>query len=66
MEEIGGYKYGDIIKGWRWSKEIIQINISIKKDNIKISDDKKMQLINNLLVVMTSDSETNPVLNVGS
>lgn len=37
-----------------------------KKDNIKISDDKKMQLINNLLVVMTSDSETNPVLNVGS
>jgi hypothetical protein len=36
LEEIGGYKYGDIIKGWRWSKEIIQINISIKKDNIKI------------------------------
>jgi regulator of protease activity HflC (stomatin/prohibitin superfamily) len=34
--------------------------------DLKISDDKKMQLINNLLVVMTSDSETNPVLNVGS
>lgn len=35
------------------------------KDNIKISDDKKADLINSLLIVMTSDSETNPVLNVG-
>ena len=36
-----------------------------KKSDVKISDDKKADLINSLLVVMTSDKESNPVLNVG-
>lgn len=36
-----------------------------KKSNIKISDDKKAELINSLLIVMTSDKESSPVLNVG-
>jgi regulator of protease activity HflC (stomatin/prohibitin superfamily) len=35
------------------------------KDNITISDDKKAELINSLLIVMTSDREASPVLNVG-
>jgi regulator of protease activity HflC (stomatin/prohibitin superfamily) len=35
------------------------------KDNIKISDDKKAELINSLLIVMTSGREASPVLNVG-
>lgn len=36
-----------------------------KKSNINISDDKKAELINSLLIVMTSDKESSPVLNVG-
>lgn len=32
---------------------------------VKISDDKKADLINSLLVVMTSEKESNPVINVG-
>lgn len=35
------------------------------KDTIKFSDDKKAELINSLLIVMTSDREASPVLNVG-
>lgn len=34
------------------------------KDNIKYSDDKKAELVNSLLIVMTSDKEANPVLEV--
>jgi regulator of protease activity HflC (stomatin/prohibitin superfamily) len=34
------------------------------KTDVKISDDKKAELINSLLVVMTSDKETSPVLNI--
>jgi regulator of protease activity HflC (stomatin/prohibitin superfamily) len=36
-----------------------------EKPEVKISDDKKAELINSLLVVMTSDKETGPVLSVG-
>lgn len=36
-----------------------------KKNDIKISDDKKAELINSLLIVMTSDKESAPVLNIG-
>ncbi len=35
------------------------------KDGISISDDKKAELINSLLIVMTSDKETSPVLSIG-
>lgn len=35
------------------------------KSTVKFSDDKKAELINSLLIVMTSDKETNPVLTVG-
>lgn len=35
------------------------------KDGMSISDDKKADLINSLLVVMTSEKESNPVINVG-
>jgi len=35
-----------------------------KKTNIKISDDKKAELINSLLIVMTSDKESSPVINL--
>jgi regulator of protease activity HflC (stomatin/prohibitin superfamily) len=34
------------------------------KEGISFSDDKKAELINSLLVVMTSDKETSPVLNI--
>jgi regulator of protease activity HflC (stomatin/prohibitin superfamily) len=34
------------------------------KTDVKISDDKKAELINSLLIVMTSDKETSPVLNI--
>lgn len=34
------------------------------KKDIAISDDKKAELINSLLIVMTSDKETSPVLNI--
>ncbi len=36
-----------------------------QNSNIKISDDKKVELINSLLIVMTSDKESTPVLSVG-
>jgi regulator of protease activity HflC (stomatin/prohibitin superfamily) len=36
-----------------------------KKSKLKITADKKADLINSLLVVMTSDKEASPVLNVG-
>ncbi len=36
-----------------------------EKKNINFSDDKKAELINSLLIVMTSDKEANPVLTVG-
>ncbi len=36
-----------------------------KKNDVKISDDKKAELINSLLIVMTSDKESSPVLNIG-
>jgi regulator of protease activity HflC (stomatin/prohibitin superfamily) len=35
------------------------------KKDITIPDDKKAELINSLLIVMTSDKETSPVLNIG-
>jgi len=35
------------------------------KNTVKFSDDKKAELINSLLIVMTSDKEANPVLTVG-
>lgn len=35
------------------------------KKTVKMSDDKKAELINSLLIVMTSDREASPVLNVG-
>ncbi|MBI1276221.1 SPFH domain-containing protein [bacterium] len=35
------------------------------KSNVKISDDKKADLINSLLVTMTSDKESHPVINLG-
>jgi regulator of protease activity HflC (stomatin/prohibitin superfamily) len=35
------------------------------KKNLKMSEDKKAELINSLLIVMTSDREANPVLTVG-
>lgn len=35
------------------------------KNNVKFSEDKKAELINSLLIVMTSDKEANPVLTVG-
>lgn len=34
-------------------------------NNVKFSEDKKAELINSLLIVMTSDKEANPVLAVG-
>jgi len=34
------------------------------KEGVNISDDKKAELINSLLIVMTSDKETSPVLNI--
>jgi regulator of protease activity HflC (stomatin/prohibitin superfamily) len=36
-----------------------------KNNNVKFSDDKKAELINSLLIVMTSDKEANPVLSIG-
>lgn len=36
-----------------------------KSSGVAISDDKKADLINSLLVVMTSEKESNPVINVG-
>jgi hypothetical protein len=36
-----------------------------KTSGVKISDDKKADLINSLLVVMTSEKESNPVISVG-
>ena len=36
-----------------------------KSSGVVISDDKKADLINSLLVVMTSEKESNPVINVG-
>ena len=36
-----------------------------KSSGVEISDDKKADLINSLLVVMTSEKESSPVLNVG-
>ncbi|MFI0843869.1 SPFH domain-containing protein [Mesorhizobium sp. IMUNJ 23232] len=36
-----------------------------KQEGVEISDDKKADLINSLLVVMTSEKESNPVINVG-
>jgi regulator of protease activity HflC (stomatin/prohibitin superfamily) len=35
-----------------------------EKPDVKISDDKKAELINSLLIVMTSDKETSPVLSI--
>ncbi|MES2906542.1 MAG: SPFH domain-containing protein [Pseudomonadota bacterium] len=35
------------------------------KGNVRISDDKKADLINSLLVTMTSDKESSPVINLG-
>jgi regulator of protease activity HflC (stomatin/prohibitin superfamily) len=35
------------------------------KEGVTISDDKKADLINSLLIVMTSDKEANPVVNLG-
>lgn len=35
-----------------------------EKSKVKISDDKKMDLINNLLIVMTSDKEATPTINL--
>lgn len=35
------------------------------KSDVKFSDDKKAELINSLLIVMTSDKEANPVLSIG-
>lgn len=37
-----------------------------QEKKLDISDDKKVELINNLLVTLTSDKESNPVLNVGT
>ena len=34
------------------------------REGVNISDDKKAELINSLLIVMTSDKETSPVLNI--
>jgi regulator of protease activity HflC (stomatin/prohibitin superfamily) len=34
------------------------------KEGVNISDDKKAELINSLLIVMTSDKETSPVLSI--
>lgn len=34
------------------------------KEEISMSDDKKAELVNSLLIVMTSDKETSPVLNI--
>lgn len=42
------------------------INHFDKNSNIKITPDKKSDLINSLLVVMTSDKEASPVLNVSN
>ena len=36
-----------------------------RKGDVAISNDKKADLINSLLVVMTSEKESNPVINVG-
>ena len=35
------------------------------KEGMTISDDKKAELINSLLIVMTSDKESSPVINLG-
>jgi regulator of protease activity HflC (stomatin/prohibitin superfamily) len=35
------------------------------KESMTISDDKKAELINSLLIVMTSDKESSPVINLG-
>ena len=35
------------------------------KEGMAISDDKKAELINSLLIVMTSDKESSPVINLG-
>ncbi len=35
------------------------------KADISISDDKKAELVNSLLIVMTSDKESSPVINLG-
>jgi hypothetical protein len=35
------------------------------KGDVAISNDKKADLINSLLVVMTSERESNPVINIG-
>jgi len=34
------------------------------REGVNISDDKKAELINSLLIVMTSDKETSPVLSI--
>ena len=34
------------------------------KEGMTISDDKKAELINSLLIVMTSDKESSPVINL--
>ena len=34
------------------------------KEGMSISDDKKAELINSLLIVMTSDKESSPVINL--
>ncbi|MBN9072120.1 MAG: hypothetical protein J0H34_11070 [Rhizobiales bacterium] len=36
-----------------------------ESSGVVISDDKKADLINSLLVVMTSEKESNPVISVG-
>ncbi|MEM7428287.1 MAG: SPFH domain-containing protein [Pseudomonadota bacterium] len=38
----------------------------VAKGNIDVSNDKKVELINNLLVTLTSDREASPVVNIGS
>lgn len=40
------------------------INHFDAKEAISMSDDKKAELVNSLLIVMTSDKETSPVLNI--
>ena len=41
--------------------------VHFEKDNkLNIDPGKKLEIINNLLVILTSDKEANPVINVGS
>jgi regulator of protease activity HflC (stomatin/prohibitin superfamily) len=42
------------------------LNYLDKNDVVKLDDEKKAQMVNNLLVTLTSDRETQPVINTGS